>query len=42
MSLSARKFTHIPAAEYLAAGTDGSWRHELVAAPLQFMRHTRE
>jgi Uma2 family endonuclease len=30
MSLVARKFTHISAAEYLAAENDGSWRHEFV------------
>jgi Uma2 family endonuclease len=30
MSLTARKFTHISAAGYLATENDGSWRHEFV------------
>ena len=30
MSQTARKFTHVSAAEYLAAENDGSWRHEFV------------
>jgi hypothetical protein len=30
MSLTARKLTHIPAAEYPAAGNGGAWRHEFV------------
>jgi Uma2 family endonuclease len=30
MSQTARKFTHISAAEYLAAENHGSWRHEFV------------
>jgi Uma2 family endonuclease len=30
MSQTARKFTHISAADYLAAENDGNWRHEFV------------
>ena len=30
MSLTARKFTHISAAEYLAAENDSTWRHEFI------------
>jgi Uma2 family endonuclease len=30
MSQTARKFTHMSAADYLAAENDGSWRHEFV------------
>jgi Uma2 family endonuclease len=30
MSLSARKFRRVSAAEYLAAENDGSWRHEFI------------
>jgi Uma2 family endonuclease len=30
MSQMARRFTHISAADYLAAENDGSWRHEFV------------
>jgi len=30
MSLTARKLTHVSAAEYLAAENDGKWRHEFV------------
>ncbi len=30
MSQTARKFTHVSAADYLAAENDGSWRHEFV------------
>jgi Uma2 family endonuclease len=30
MSQTARKFTHISVADYLAAENDGSWRHEFV------------
>ena len=30
MSLSARKFTRISTAEYLAAENDGTWRHEFI------------
>ena len=34
MSQTARKFTHISAAEYLAQENDGNWRHEFVDGAL--------
>ena len=42
MSLSARKFTRISAAEYLAAENDGKWRHEFVNGAIYAMAGASE